>query len=674
MLTASLIMWLAAGTHPTNAFDLPLAPARFAWSSPLAQRNDLYAVKGTPDGSHIWAVGAAGTVLSLRGANAALEATGTDQDLYDVWVVAKDDVWIVGERGTILHGNGKTWSRVPSGTTQALFSIWGRNAEDLWIGGGSGTVLHREGKTFRVVPTPTKGPISSLVGCENAEVCALTLAGQLPNVDTSNRPCDDPGWCQADEPQEPEGDRILRWSGGRWLADSCGPGPQSRLVVAAGSKFWATEDGGISVFRNGKCEQGVRLPRDTETEMVHMDGAWARSETDGWLVGTSCTREEPGWDYRCDRGAIWRFNGRKASRRKEVPATPLLAVWAWSAKGAIAVGERGTVVRFDGERWTPVNKPVTDVDLRGVLSIPASPSAATRGAVTLRARENENEPRPRTVELVLAEGGTTPWGLLKQVGPAPERTHDDADTWLIADCEALRARGQSWITYFPPECVPYAATRKIVGSGAGDAWIAPGISGSSASSLPLQWNGPVKTNVRAPASGLVDLWASKSDDVWFVGGRAILHWNGRALTAVPPGPWLETFAELTSVWGSDAGDVWIAAHGSNGVKVARWDGTIWQAVASFQFNWPRRMQSDDPGVNPTARPWPFRDSWQVALWGTSASDVWLAGPNGVVLRFDGRRWQRVATPTRHPLFGLGGTRDHVLAVGAIGTILELDRR
>ena len=41
-----------------SAFDLPLARLRFAWSSPLAQRNDLYAVHGTADGARAWAVGA----------------------------------------------------------------------------------------------------------------------------------------------------------------------------------------------------------------------------------------------------------------------------------------------------------------------------------------------------------------------------------------------------------------------------------------------------------------------------------------------------------------------------------------------------------------------------------------------------------------------------------------
>src|SRR6185295_2727432 len=290
MLTASLIMWLAAGTHPTNAFDLPLAPARFSWSSPLAQRNDLYAVKGTPDGSHIWAVGAAGTVLSLRGEKAVLEATGTDQDLYDVWVVAKDDVWAVGERGTILHRDAKSWSRAPSGTKQALHSIWGRDAHDLWIGGGGGVVLHREGDQWRTVPSPTIGPIASIAGCDGGAVCAVTLANSLPSIDTSNRPCHDPdGDCPMDEPQEPEGDRVLRWSEGRWsstiyLGDGTGP----YRMAAVGTTLWLTDDTLLRTAHAGKRdEMPVMLPKDAD--LIRVNGLWARDEKDGWLVGERCT-------------------------------------------------------------------------------------------------------------------------------------------------------------------------------------------------------------------------------------------------------------------------------------------------------------------------------------------------------------------------------------------------
>ena len=99
----------------------------------------------------------------------------------------------------------------------------------------------------------------------------------------------------------------------------------------------------------------------------------------------------------------------------------------------------------------------------------------------------------------------------------------------------------------------------------------------------------------------------------------------------------------------------------------RWDGARWLPSASFRLD-QRPTTSDAPNLWPPA----VIQSDQVALWGTSATDVWLAGPNGIVLRFDGSRWLRVATPTRYPLFGLGGTQQRVVAVGAAGTVLQLD--
>jgi hypothetical protein len=321
-----------------------------------------------------------------------------------------------------------------------------------------------------------------------------------------------------------------------------------------------------------------------------------------------------------------------------------------------------------------VSKPVTTADVRGVWSAPAPPDRTRRGAVALLARDNEAEPRPRTVELATTEGRTIGWGLLKKSGPAAAQTPDAPDTWLIGDCEALRARGRGWLTYFPQDCAPYAATRKILGFEVGDAWLASWFSGSSDRSSPSHWNGRTWNNVRSPASrAAVDLWGATGDDVWFVGGHDVVRWDGRALTALAPVPGLGQHDELTSVWGSDASNVWVAAYGGAGVKVARWDGAGWQAAAWFQIDLPRRLQPIDYWAQSNLWPHHITDSRQVALWGTAADDVWLAGPNGIVVRFDGRRWQRVATPTRHPLFGLGGTRDHVIAVGATGTILELDR-
>jgi len=638
----------------------------FKWPSPLAQRNDLHAVKGTPDGARIWAVGASGTVLSLRGDEATLEATATLADLHDVWVGGPDDIWIVGDGGTILHSDGKKWSLVRSGTKQHLNSIWGRSAQDLWIGGDDGTLLHRAGKTFRSVPTPTKGPIAGVVGCEKGEVCALTLASILPRIDTSSRPCHDPnGECLLDEPQEPEGDRVLRWSGGRWLRDFFPAGPDARRLVTAGTVLWVTGDALIAATRGGKSEPSVYLPKDTG--MVQLEGAWASSDADGWLVGARCTQARPpAGDFTCNRGAIWHFDGRTASLRKEEPPGPLIAVWGWSKQGAVAVGKLGTLVRFDGASWTAVSRPLTNVDLRGVVNVPAVRGTNDKSPILFDVKEHEKGPPPRTATITVPGLSHLTWALPRPAG-TPLVQPSPAELWLIADCEALRANGPNWVTFVAQDCEAGAAPQKIFSADTGDVWMLP-----SGMTSPSRWTGRSWTTVRSASPAFPrDIWGSRGDDIWIVGGRDALHWDGRALAATAPLPGMEAADELTSVWGSDAKNVWTAAASGEGVKLLRWDGERWQPAGAFRLELPLQYRQNDSKNAYSLWPPRSESSRQLVLWGTSASDVWLAGPNGIVMRFDGSRWSRVPTPTRHPLFGLGGTRGRVVAVGAAGTILEI---
>ena len=668
----------AAAKRPPSAFDLPVAPVRFRWTSALAQRNDLNAVRGTTDAARIWAVGATGTVVSLRGANATLEATGTDVDLYDIWVAAPDDVWIVGERGTILHGDGKIWSPVRSGTKRALYTIWGRSAEDLWIGGDEGTVLHREAGTWRAVPAGTKGPIASIAGCERGTICALTLASRLPGIDLSNKPCHDPdGDCPADEAQEPEGDRILRLGpDGRWTAIVPGDGTQPTRFVAAGSALWLNRENKLlSVLRGDKIVRHLPLPKDTDD--IWLSGLWASSDRDGWLVGARCTQDWPGQDFRCDAGAIWRSDGRSVSLRKEVPPAPLRAVWAWSKTGAVAVGALGAIVRFDGATWTTVSRPVTDANLRAVWS-GGPPGVKDQPApITLRADEHDDEPRPRTVAVGVPAGRTIAWALPKAVGAsALATTRADVGLWLVGDCEALRAGAHGWVTFFPPEnCAAGALSHKIFAVEPGDVWMLPDFAWTAGSYAVDRWDGQRWSTMRLASSAApADISGSRSDDVWIVGGREPVHWDGRSLATAGPLPGMEAADQLVAVWEADANNVWAAAYSAGRARIFRWGGERWLAAALFRLDPPQRGQTTDEWTAQSLWRTTPLDSIQLTLWGTSASDVWLAGPHGIVIRFDGKRWWRVATPTRAPLYGLGGAPDRVIAVGAAGTIIELDRR
>ena len=104
------------------------------------------------------------------------------------------------------------------------------------------------------------------------------------------------------------------------------------------------------------------------------------------------------------------------------------------------------------------------------------------------------------------------------------------------------------------------------------------------------------------------VWAVSSKDVWAVGAAGvILHYDGTSWTQVQS---TVTFG-LNAVWGSGPSDVWAAGASST---VLHYDGSKWNQVATppgyYSYN---------------------------ALSGTSAQDVWLAGP-AAILHYDGSKW------------------------------------
>ena len=62
-----------------------------------------------------------------------------------------------------------------------------------------------------------------------------------------------------------------------------------------------------------------------------------------------------------------------------------------------------------------------------------------------------------------------------------------------------------------------------------------------------------------------------------------------------------------------------------------------------------------------------------AVWGSSPTDVWLAGEGGALLRWDGTAWSAVASGTESALRALAGTSaKDIWAAGLDGTLLHFD--
>jgi hypothetical protein len=224
------------------------------------------------------------------------------------WGLAPDDVWLVGLGGASWHWDGKRWSAIPTGTSEHLFSVWGSSSRDVWAGGESGTVLRWDGAAWRQWSTLYQ---------DNHSIVALAGLG--------------PDFVLAAGPQ-----LIGRWDGRGWI-----------------------DGGGI--------EGGVRLYGGT----ADFQGAWGRSASDFWLVGTG------GDVQQLDRNSykvlptpyVLHWDGKIWKRVDTFGGAALRAITGTAANDAWAVGDEGTVLHWNGTDWMSVRSG-TDEDLLAVARTP----------------------------------------------------------------------------------------------------------------------------------------------------------------------------------------------------------------------------------------------------------------------------------------------------------------
>ena len=146
-----------------------------------------------------------------------------------------------------------------------------------------------------------------------------------------------------------------------------------------------------------------------------------------------------------------------------------------------------------------------------------------------------------------------------------------------------------------------------------------------------------------------------------------------------------TTANFTGIWGSSATDVF--AVGGQGT-IVHWDGFTWRRQASPTDDALLDLTGFGPdrvyavgvdaalaydGTKWTMMPGDLSAAELWSIWGPSPAEMFAVGQNGVAIRWDGARWNRMTTPTAFVLFGLWGTASNdVFAVGIRGTVLHYD--
>ncbi len=522
---------------------------------------------------------------------------------------------------------GWCWDNpLPRGSDFMAVSGHGRG---IVVAGDEGSLLRFDGRRWVDAEPPTRDAVVALHQGARA-LFAATRGGSLLRCQggawtTLRRDLQRPlqMWGVEDALWVIDDDGVLRFDGDRWHREALGFAPRAiggahaaRVVVVGDGGRIARFDGqrwhdwdGPSRAPLGQVWVGPAtvIVSGGDGTFVHDGEKWHRAyaeRTVGCWGRASVTR--------ClrDDGETWFLQRGEWKRHgaARIVAPPLRALYSPDGRDAYAVGDRGAVYRFDDAAWEELS--------------------------------HGDRRRLRAV-----------WG----------RAHDGArDVWAVGDGGVvLRWRYDRFVVAL--DLATTRGLRSVWVSDRGDMW-AVGQAG-----LMVHFDG-ARFEVLEPTRR--DLYAVRGrahDDVWAVGDRVALHFDGTrwqaqpapdaVLAAVTPGGALfglydGTFTRRGDAWlPLDRAPVRAACASSEGLftvghRARRFDGAAW-----FDEHVPR-VRLDD-----------------VLCLG--AGRAWAVGEAGAILwRGADARWRRSDSGTARALHGVWGDGDAVFAVGDAGTILR----
>ncbi|MBY0490990.1 MAG: Ig-like domain-containing protein [Gemmatimonadaceae bacterium] len=494
----------------TNAFAVNSVGDLYRWNgtawAPSATGASLgttfYAVHGTT-ATNVIAVGSNGVVVRWNGTTWNAMASGTTRALYGVWVEDATTAYAVGDNGTVLRLSGNTWSTEAAGSTASLNSVWSGSGV-VYAVGANGEMLRKSG-TWSKVALPTLETLYAVHGLSATDVVAAGAAGTL-----------------------------LKFDGTTWSTLSAGGFSGAFYGIdgsaANGGRRYLVGDGGVAQL-DGATTSMVSTPYAPRMYSVEMDASG-----NVWTGG--------------QRGIVMRGAGTWSTNNM---APDLLDVWTSTPTSAYAVGEFGTVYRWNGTAWTRQNVPTT-VTLEAVWSPNANEAFAGGDNGT-----------------ILRFNGTA-WTLMTV--PTTASIYNlwgtsNSDVWAVTSAgEVLRYNGVTW---------------QLAANAPQPLWTIFGVSPTQVivageNGLVQRFNGTSWTTLTAPATGTqAGVWMTSASDIYAVGANGAgtvgtaFNYNGTAWSSLQVG----STRILTSIWGPSLFDLY--ATGDQGTLL-RYNGNTWTAV------------------------------------------------------------------------------------------------
>lgn len=524
-------------------------------------------------------------------------------------------------------GPGQLCVRSPLPQSNSLFAIWAVSPTDVWAVGKAGAAVHYDGSNWT---TSNTGVTTDLYGVWASGPQAVWAVGKAG--------------------------RILKYDGSAWTSMSSPTTLDLNAIHGASP---------TDIFAVGKSTNELN-----PGVIVRYNGlTWTTGPTPTYgLYGVYALTPMLVYASGPD-GLITRYNGLSWNDYSTVTFETLLGVYAPSATTVLAVGTRGTIVRYlpSSPSSSIVYQNSNITAMYGITGDGATATAVGAGGAVVTGAGTFTSPNwspmlgqtPVNLYGVTSVGGTTL--AAGQTG------------------SLFRLTGNT----LSPQNGPFANLRAIYGASPTDVW-AVGDGGAIYHDTGSGW-----VQTQSPTVlNLTGIWGSGPNNIWAIGEqRTVLRYDGSRWTAVLDVP--TGIDNIRGIWGTPGGMVFLVGNfGSitSTAVTAIYDGSKWSTIpegssGSFWGVW-----GSGPGDvwlvgdltishytgGTTLQKLPTTSRFR-AVWGSSASDVWAVGQTGAISHFTAGAWAPVSGVTTKNLTGVyGSSAKDVWVVGDTGTVLRYD--
>ena len=310
---------------------------------------ELYPVAGVHGSSakDVMLVGNGGLVLHSKGEGWVEEESGLSKDLRKVWATSSQKYVAIGPQGGLAWFDGSKWHPSSMGGPGDLNGLIGFSDDEFYIVGQTAKVLHYNGSDFLPVTNlPTTMNLYGIWGEDSSDVIVVgdktVLSGPVNSLTQESVPIV-ANWRAAwgtGKHRYVTGElgKMLHFTGSQW--EKMVTGTDKTLLAMWGfatDDIYAVGEAATLVHYDGEKWSPMKAYGNEDT--VFMD-VWGSATDDVYVTAQI---EGVGYLLHYD-GASWKI-------ALAGTAVNLRHVHGTGDNNVFAVGQQGTIVRYDGKGW-----------------------------------------------------------------------------------------------------------------------------------------------------------------------------------------------------------------------------------------------------------------------------------------------------------------------------------